>query len=76
MKILNYQDGDENGLKDVSIEIKGLCKEKESPFAAETPILKPVYEPGPLLTAIASISLRLIDVSFKTSEIKGCKTSA
>ena len=24
MKILNYQDGDENGLKDVSIEIKGV----------------------------------------------------
>ena len=24
MKILNYQDGDENGLKDVSIEVKGI----------------------------------------------------
>ncbi len=26
----------------VSIEIKGLSKAKQSPFAAETPILRPV----------------------------------
>ena len=29
----------------------------DNPFATDTPILSPVYEPGPLLTATASRSL-------------------
>ena len=44
----------------VGIEIKGKSNEKQSPFAAETPILSPVKEPGPLLTAMASISLNVL----------------
>ncbi len=27
--------------------MSGICKAKNSPFAIETPILKPEYEPGP-----------------------------
>ena len=34
--------------------INGMPYPKQRPFATETPILNPVYEPGPLLTATAS----------------------
>ena len=51
----------------VDIEIKGKSNEKQIPLAAETPIRSPVKEPGPLLTAIASISLNVLFADFKTS---------
>ena len=35
---------------------KGLSNAKQKPFAVDTPIRKPVYEPGPLATAKASTS--------------------
>ena len=38
-------------------------------MAVETPILKPVYEPGPILTAIASKSDKDNFASEKSSEI-------
>ena len=38
----------------VEIEIKGLSNAKQIPFAVDTPIRRPVKEPGPLLIAMAS----------------------
>ena len=76
----------DDGSKDKSIEIvekylgrdnrikliNGRSKEKQSPFAVETPILKPVYDPGPSLTAIADNCVIFKLDSFKTSSIKEC----
>ena len=31
----------------VGTSIKGICNPKHNPLAVETPILRPVYEPGP-----------------------------
>ena len=35
------------------ILIKGILSANDNPFAAETPILRPVNDPGPELTATA-----------------------
>ena len=47
------------------IEIKGISFAKHKPFAAETPILNPVYEPGPLLTEMQANSCGLNLFSFR-----------
>ena len=39
----------------VSIPISGTSSPKQSPFASDKPMRNPVYEPGPMLTATASI---------------------
>ena len=41
----------------VSIAISGIFNVKQIPLAAETPILKPVYDPGPSEIATADKSL-------------------
>ena len=46
-----------------------MSSEKHNPLAAATPILSPVYDPGPLLTAIADNCLILIFESLRTSLI-------
>ena len=56
-------------------EIKGISFAKHKPFAAETPILNPVYEPGPLLTEIQDNSCDLNLFFFKIFRIKLCRFS-
>jgi hypothetical protein len=40
----------------VEYEIKGIPSGRAKPFAADAPILRPVYEPGPPANATAEIS--------------------
>ena len=56
-------------IKRVDTDINGMSSEKHNPLAAATPILSPVYDPGPLLTAIADNCLILIFESLRTSLI-------
>ena len=56
----------------ISIEINGISKAKQRPLAEATPILNPVYEPGPLLTEIADKSFGDIFDFFKIESIKTC----
>src|SRR5690606_9946805 len=60
----------------VGVEINGRSNAKQSPFAAETPMRRPVYDPGPLLTATAFNWHLSILASFNTSSIKTCNFSA
>ena len=57
----------------VSIDISGISKAKHKPLAEATPILNPVYDPGPLLTDIADKSFGFNFEFFKTESIKTCK---
>ncbi len=56
--------------KVVSIAIRGIEAANAIPLATDTPILSPVYEPGPLLTATASREDDSIPFSFRMSPIK------
>ena len=46
-------------------ETRGISFAKHRPFAAETPILNPVYDPGPLLTETHPKSSELNLLLFK-----------
>ena len=56
------------------IPISGTSKAKQIPLAVATPILSPVYDPGPLLTETASISVIVRLAFFKTFWINPCKS--
>ena len=51
------------------MEINGISNAKQRPLAAETPILSPVYDPGPILTETASKVFESIPASVKTCSI-------
>ena len=51
----------------MSTEIRGIPRAKHNPFADDTPILSPVYDPGPLLTLTAERSL---EDTFESSKIE------
>ena len=56
----------------MSILISGIPNPKHNPLAAETPILRPVYDPGPSEIEIADKSLGTILDLFKIWSIKTC----
>ena len=53
--------------------INGLFKASPSPFAVADPILRPVKDPGPPDTAMASIVFKSIPTSFTISSIIGSR---
>ena len=55
--------------------MSGMFSPKQSPFAADTPMRNPVYEPGPLLIATALSSCNFLSHLAKISSIKTCSFS-
>ena len=46
------------------------------PFAIDTPILSPVYDPGPQLTATASTGIAWLSAKLRASSTKGPRVTA